>query len=358
LMPSATRQPIYHLLRKKEESFDLPGCSAWVYGNAGARGYYHSSYDPAAFAKMSAEVETAFSAEERDRFPNDAWALVRIGRLNIADYLNLLQKMQGERSREVLQTMIGHIPAIHDLFVSEAERPAFEKWVREFLTPIAKDLGETPMAGEPAERQALRGDVFAMLAQYGRDPQLIEKARATTEQYMKDPEPVNPDLAGKALQISAMNGDAALYDKFVAHLKTARTPEEYNFYLQALGMFPQPELAKRTFDLLLGPDVKNQDLHALYSALTNYRVQPEAWQLLKSNFPSLMKKIDASDAVGIAQVAGVFCDANLRDDSQKFFANQDLPGSTRILQNAKDQVNTCIQIRTLQQKNLDKYLKR
>jgi aminopeptidase N len=358
LLPSATKKPEYHLLTQKEEAVELLGCSTWVFANSGGRGYYRSSYDAASFAKLSADVESALSPEERVTVPSDAWALVRVGKLNIADYLNLLQKMQGERTREALQVMTIHIPEIHDKFVTEMDRPAFEKWVRDFLTPIAKDLGETAVAGEPEERQALRGDIFAMLAQYGRDPQLIAKARATADQYMKDPQSVNSDLASRALTISAMNGDATLYDQYLAHLRTAKDPEEYGFYLQALGMFPEPALTKRTFDLVLGPEVKNQDLSALYVPLLNYRVQPEAWELLKTNFPNVMKKIDASDAVGIAQAAGVFCDAGLRDDSQKFFADQQLPGSERILQNAKDQVNACIQVRDLQQKNLATYLER
>ena len=358
LMPSSTKTPSYHLLTKKQEIVELPGCSQWVFADAGGRGYYRTSYDPASFAKMSSQVETAFSPEERLRFPADAWALVRVGKLSIGDYLSLLQQMQNERSRQVLQAMIGHIPAIHDQFVAPAARPAFEKWVRDFLNPIAKDLGESPVAGEPAERQASRADIFAMLAQYGRDPQQIAKARATADQYMKDPQSVNPELAGKALTISAMNGDAALYDRYLAHLKTARTPEEYGYYLQALGMFPDPALARRTYELVLGPDVKNQDMFALVFPLTNYQTQTAAWDLFKSDFPAIMKKIDASDAVGLAQIAGIFCDPALRDDSQKFFADQKLPGSQRILQNARDQVNACIQVRDLQQKNLSAFLDR
>lgn len=356
LLTSTSNQSTYHLLTKKEETFELPGCSAWVYANAGSRGYYRSSYDPAAFAKISSDVESAFSPEERVRIPSDAWALVRVGRMKIGDYLNLLQKMQGERSREVVQVMIGHIPEIHDHFVAEADRQAFEKWVRDLLKPIANDLGETQVAGEPAERQALRADVFETLARYGRDPELIAKARATAEQYMKAPASVEAGLAGKALTIAAMNGNAALYDKYVSHLKAAKTPEEYGFYLQALGAFPDTTLAKRTFELVLGPEVKNQDMYALYFPLINYEIQPAAWELFKGNFPSIMKKVDAADAVGFAQIAGVFCDARLRDDSQKFFAEKKLPGTERILQNQKEEVNACIQVRDLQQKNLAAYL--
>jgi aminopeptidase N len=358
LFPSGTQQPVYHLLTKKEETIELSGCSTWVYANAGSRGYYRSSHDPAAFAKMGSEVESAFSPEERIRIPSDAWALVRVGRLKIGDYLDLLQKMQGERSREVVRVMIGHIPEIHDNFAAEADRAAFEKWVRDLLEPMARDLGEAPVAGEPAERQALRADVFATLAQYGRDPELIEKARATTDQYMKAPESVDAGLAGKAVMIAALNGDAALYDKYVARMEATKNPEEHDFYLQALGAFPEPALARRTFELVLGPDVKSQDMFALFSPLTNYEIQPVAWELFKSNFASIMNKIAASDAVGFAQVAQVFCDTKLRDDSQKFFAEQNLPGTQRILENSKDSVNACIQVRELQQKNLGAYLEK
>ena len=47
-----------------------------------------------------------------------------------------------------------------------------------------------------------------------------------------------------------------------------------------------------------------------------------------------------------------------RDDSQDFFAAQNLPGTERILQNAKDSVNACIGLRSLQQANLTAYLKK
>ena len=66
--------------------------------------------------------------------------------------------------------------------------------------------------------------------------------------------------------------------------------------------------------------------------------------------------MDPSTAVGLAQVSGAFCDTKLRDDSQKFFADQKLPGTERILQNAKEPVNACIELRTMQTRNLAEYL--
>jgi aminopeptidase N/puromycin-sensitive aminopeptidase len=250
------------------------------------------------------------------------------------------------------------VPEIHDNIVSAADRSFFEAWVRTFLRPIANDLGSADVPGEPDDRRALRSDVFGTLAGYGRDPELIAKSRAIADQYMKDPASVDPALAGNALAVAAQNGDEALYDKFMEHMKTAKTPEEYYAYMGSLGTFPQPDLAKRTFDFALSPAVKNQDMGILGGPLTNYETQSVAWDLFKADFKAIMAKLDASLGGGIAQISGVFCDAKLRDDSQQFFAAQNIPGAERLLQNGKDNVNACIELRALQQPNLSAFLKK
>jgi aminopeptidase N len=358
LRAAGSKETKYVLLSKHEQTFELPGCAPWVYINAGGRGHYRSGYESSALAKISAEVETTFSQEERIRLLGDMWAMVRIGRLNISDYLGTIAKMQGERSRTVADAMISRIPEIHDLIVAPADRTAFENWTRNYLRPIANDLGETPVAGESDDRRALRSDIFGTLSVYGRDPELVAKSRALVDAYMKDPSSVEAALAANALAISALNGDATLYDKYLEHLKTAKTPEEYYNYLGSLGQFPQPELVKRTFEFALSPAVKNQDLFFFTAPLNNPATQAVAWELFKEDFKRLQAKADASLGGGFAQVAGVFCDAALRDEALQFIAAQNIPGTERVLRNAKDSVNSCIQTRTLQQSNLSTYLKK
>jgi aminopeptidase N/puromycin-sensitive aminopeptidase len=356
--PAGGRDSTYFLLGARQQTFELPGCSPWVYANAGGRGYYRSDYDPATLAKISAELEIGFSPEERIHFLGDEWAMVRVGRLNIGDYLGTLGKMQGERSRVLVNTITSHFADIHDTIVAAPDRPTFEKWVRNFLRPIANDLGETPVPGEPDEKRALRSDVFGTLATYGRDPQLLQRSRALVETYMRDPNSIDGALAGNALAVSALEGNADLYDKYLDHLKTAKTPEEYYNYFGALGKFSGPELAKRTFDFALSPDVKNQDLYLMAGPLTNPDTQAAAWELLKANYDAIMAKAGPALGTGIVGVAGAFCDEKLRDDAQDFFAKQNLPGTERVLQNAKDRVNACIALRSLQQANLSAYLKK
>src|SRR5216684_2690012 len=178
LRPAGSKEAVSRLLTQKQQTFELPGCSPWVYANAGGRGYYRSSYEPAALAKMSAELETSFSPEERIQFLGDAWAMVRVGRLNIGDYLAMLEKMQAERSRAVMGLMMERLGELHGHVVAAADRPALESWVRHFLRPIANDLGDTRAPGGSDDPSGLRPDVFGKLAAYGRDPQLLAKMRS------------------------------------------------------------------------------------------------------------------------------------------------------------------------------------
>jgi len=358
LRAAGSKDAAYRLLTQRRQTFELAGCSPWVYANVGGRGYFRSNYDPAALGKMSAELETSFSPEERIHFLGDAWAMVRVGRLSIGDYLATLEKMQAERSRLVVGVMLGRIPEIHDTLVAPADRPAFEAWVRKFLRPVADDLGDTPAPGESDDRRGLRSDIFGMLTAYGRDPQLLAKSRAIVEAYMKDPASVDAALAGNALPISAFEGDAALFDRYVEHLKAPKTPEESANYLGSIGQFRDPALTKRTFDLFLSPAVKGQDLFYLFGPLGNSDIQAVAWDLFKTDFKAIMEKAGPGIGSAFAQVAGVFCDEKLRDDAQQFFAAQNIPGAERPLQNAKDTVNACIELRTLQQSKLGDYLKK
>jgi hypothetical protein len=94
---------------------------------------------------------------------------------------------------------------------------------------------------------------------------------------------------------------------------------------------------------VLSPEVKNQDLFYIAGLLGNVDTQAAAWELFKGDFPAIKEKAGESLSDGFASFAGFFCDEKLRDDAQDFFAAQNLPGTERVLQNAKDSVNACIE---------------
>jgi hypothetical protein len=345
----------YEILGTNEQSFELPGCPGWALINATGIGYYRSDYG-ADYSRMSARLESDLSSEERLRFLGDSWAMVRLGRLGADKYLETLDVLSSEHGRTVAEAMLRQIHVIHDNIVSSADRPAYEVWVRKFLAPMMSDLGTEPVAGEPGDRRALRSEVMAILSVFGRQPELIENARETAVAYMKDPASVDPANARSALSISALNGDAALYDQYLAHLKAAHNQGEFYAYLMGLVMFRDPALVARNFDLLLSSQVRPQDLNYIPFLFSNPDVQAPAWEIFKADFSAIRQKVGPGSN-SLVSIAGQFCDANLRDDSQQFFKSQNIQGSERPLRNALDRANACIELKSLQQANLAAFLK-
>jgi len=358
LRTAASKESTVKILTKRRESFELQGCSPWIYANAGGRGYYRTEYTPREYSKIIAELETSFSPEERIRFLDDAWALVRVGRLNIGEYLAALEKMRSEQVRAVVQTMLQNIAEIHDNVVGSGDRPAFEAWVRSFLLPLSQELENESAKGDPKERQAFRDDVFAILAIYGRDPASINKSRAAVETYFNDANSNKPPLDVKFLLIAARNGDTNLYQECRNQLKKARTPGEYYPCFAAIGLFTDPELTKKTFDFVLSPEVRNQDMNILSAMIANPETRSTAWDSYKSRFTEIQAKLGESLGSSALGFMSSFCDEQLRDESQTFLQSKHIAGTERIFRNARDQVDACIELRLLQRDNLSSYLKK
>ena len=79
------------LLTKKEDTFTVPGCPAWVLANAGGNGYYRSGYQPEVVHALAKYVETSLTPVERIILLSDTWAAVRVGRQPVGDYLTLAE---------------------------------------------------------------------------------------------------------------------------------------------------------------------------------------------------------------------------------------------------------------------------
>jgi aminopeptidase N len=362
-IPVAVRTPgsdsvSYVVLSSRSQQFDLPGCVESIYVNPGGRGYFRTDYGASGFVKMSATAKSGMSPEDDIRFLGDGWAMVRVGRLSIGDYLSGLASFKSERQRPVVEAMLTHMSAIHDNIVAQADQPAFEAWLRTFFAPILHDVGMDSVPGEPGERQELRSEVIAVLSVFGRQPELISRSRATVEAYMKDPSSVPSPTARTAVVVAALNGDAALYDKYLEHMKSAKVSDEYDIYFMGLTLFPEPALVRRTIDLILSPAVKAQNVGLVSGLFAKPEMQVAAWEYLKIHFKELYDKAGPTTGSGLVGIAGRFCDPKLRDDSQSFFSGQNLPGTERPLRNALDRVNSCIELKSLQQANLSAFLKK
>ena len=135
------------------------------------------------------------------------------------------------------------------------------------------------------------------------------------------------------MQLAAIEGDAALYDRYLARSKAAVNPEERYQYLYALTAFANPDLVRRTMELALSPDVRSQDAKiVIANMIGNPDTRELAWELVRERWTEIQKK--TGEFVGNTVIVGnlgAFCEAGRADEVERFFATHKVPDAERTL---------------------------
>jgi len=345
------------LVTKKQDSLTLQGCSSWVYANANAKGFYRSAYSSETIQSVAKVAESVLTPAERMMLLSDVWASVRVNREPIGDYLVLAEGLQADRSSAVLGEVLNQLIFISDHLVSDADREPFDSWVRQLLDPVARDVGWEAKPGESEDQIALRARLMLALGDVARDPQVQALATRLANQYLADPSSVDHEIAVVALGIAARNGDQTLYDKIIADLKAAKTPENYFADLSALRRFNDPNLAARTLEFAISPEMRSQDAPYLVAdVMQNPDTAKQAWSFVQEHWGSIEKLGGAFAGWSIVQATGSFCDSGMRDEVQAFFTSHPAPAAERSLKQSVEQMNYCVDLKTQQGPQLASWL--
>jgi aminopeptidase N len=356
-MKSSTGAQKCELLTKKEQTFTLSGCSTWVLANAGANGYYRVGYQPEAVRALATDAEAKLSPAERIALQSDIWASVRVGREPVGDYLALAAGLGTDRNRAVMEDVLNRLNFIGDNLVTDSDRDSFRTWLRGYLTPILNDVGWQPKAGESDEQRTLRSRLFRSLGYDARDPKVLAEARKIADQALSDPSSVDRQLAGGAMGIAASNGDQAFYDRVLAAVKNAKSPEDYYIYLFTLPEFTDPKLVQHTLDYAISPDVRSQDaLGMVSSVLASPEGQKQAWDFVLAHWDAVQKVGGPFASAQIIASTGGFCDAHMRDQVVAFYDAHKIEAAERTYRQSIERINNCIDLKSQQEPQLASWL--
>ena len=357
LKGSASGAPKCELLTKKEETFTLPGCSTWVLANAGATGYYRLGYQPEAVRALAKDAESKLSSGERIALQSDIWASVRVGREPVGDYLALAQGLQKDRNRAVMDDLLGRLDFIGQYLVDDGDRESYRAWLRQYLSPIVREMGWEPKPGESDEQRTLRARVLNGLGYDARDPEALAQARKIVERAIADPTSVDRELAGSAFGLAAISGDEAFYDRVMAGLKSPKSPEEYYMFFYTLPQFTDPKLLQRTLDFAISPDVRSQDaLGLITSVMGNPEGEKLAWNFVQSHWDAVEKAGGPFASAQVVNATSSFCDASMRDQVTNFFAAHKVEAAERTYRQSIERINGCIALKSQQQSLLASWL--
>jgi aminopeptidase N len=345
------------VLSQKSASIALDSCPAWVMPNAGARGYYRMGYAPEMLKALAPHVGS-LEATERIALLDDEWALVRAGRHDVGSFMDLATGFKGERSAAVLGTLSGTVGFIERALASGATRTAYRAWVASLMAPALDEIGWAARSGEPPDTADARATLVALLGGTARDPSVLAKSREIVLRELDMPGSTDAELLNVVVNLAAIAGDQALYDKYVERSRSATDPEEKYRYLGALTSFTNPALVRKTMDLVLGPEVRNQDAKIfLAGMLGSPDTQHLAWELLRARWGDVQKK--TGEFVGNTVIVGAlsaFCDTRTADEARSFFATHKVPDAERTLQQSLERIASCAAYSQTQEPKLAQWL--
>ncbi len=241
------------LLEGAEQALELARsrCPVAIYPNAEEAGYYHFGLGDNALRELSQRHFKRLSLAERVALPRHALALLQSGNIELATFVEVLEAAASDPHRLVVEGVIAGFSQLN----SFAPSPELSELVKRLLTPHAKRIGLHAKQGESNNNALLRHTLFATLGRFVDDPELKRAAAQTLAQFKTNPNQVPLENLQLLLPIAARYGDATTYATLAAQLDAA-PPGVREVVIESLSSFAQPELLRKTYDLLLTGEIR------------------------------------------------------------------------------------------------------
>jgi len=334
------------LLREKTQTLPLGrACPAYVFANAGGRGYYVADYRESVLDRLTRH-RAALTVAELSSQMDDFRSLVRAGAVAPAIALEWARYGAASRDRNVVRAAVALAEFEGDTVMGGAAAPRFATFVRETFAPRARALGFAPKPGESDDDQLMRRTLLRFAAPY--DPELLVEARRRALAWIADRKAEDPGMVDVVLITAARAGDPSLFEAMLAAARSTQEPLERRYLMMALFSFVDPALATRGLDLLLDPtfDVR-ETWTALYDAHGWNPTRRATYDYLVANFDAVAKTVDP-DAPGrwLAFGAGL-CSAKEWGEVEAFWKPRatTYPGAERRLASTLEAIELCARLR-------------
>ena len=307
------------LLRDKRITITLSG-ARWLYPNAGGRGFYRWQIDDAGDRPLDTGVRQ-LAPEERLSLIDNMWALTRTGRTSLATFLRRLDTLAGEEDRTVLAAISDSLGWLSNYAVRERTEAPFARFVERFYRPLFEPLGWRPRDGEDADTREKRPRVLGMLGLHARSEDIRRESRDRALRHLDDTERLHPDGAGTIIAIAATEGDARLWDRYVARMQQAQSTDaqEEARFRQALVAFEDPELARRTSEAIFSPLIRNQDRGLMVIPLLQARRTRRAgWEAIRGRWDADIATAEPLLKQRFVQAVSQLATTDLRDEAVRF----------------------------------------
>ena len=310
--------------------------------NSGKYGVYRIKYPESALSKFSGQVRN-FDIDDVDAMGllDDVFALVRAGLVSTDVGLDLAKSFGARTNNEVWNVVATGVGSVQAVFESDSIRNQFDQYIQQLIDTQYVRLGWEASEGESPFDTLLRPIIIGMAARY-RHPDAITVAHNLFEDFLSKDTFIDPNLRAIVYSAAARVGGSEVFDKLLELHNETTAAEEKRRLANALCSFEDTTQIKRAIDLIRTDKVRIQEaISWVFVLYTNRHARDLIWEWEKENWDWIIELFSGGHlysyfVMGLAS----FSDIDKADEIERFFADQDLTGIKRSLEQSLEQIRT------------------
>jgi puromycin-sensitive aminopeptidase len=307
------------LLDKPTGSVGLADAT-WYFPNGGGVGFYRYALDDRSIALLAAGI-ASLTPEERLSLLDDQWALARANKASLGQVLDVVASLKAEDDLYVLRSLAEILAWLdHNVVRGATERP-FRELVDATFRPQLEKLGWENREDDTSDEREKRQLVIGALGHAAAAADVRAEARRRIAAHLDGNTRLQPDVAGPIASVAAIEGDADLYDRYVARMKEAQKADaqEENRFRIALTDFRDPAIVEHLAGSIFTDLIRDQDRAILLLRMHGLaHARATAFRTLKAAWDEYVTKMDPGGKQRCANAPGQLTPRRLVEEATAF----------------------------------------
>lgn len=319
-------------LKSEETTVDVAEQSTLILINQDHSSFYRTVYNTSHLERLGEEIERGqLSVLDRVGLLADTFEAAKAGFIDTAVALTLLESYKSETNESVWDIIAGNISAIRTVMNDDQLREDLKPYTRELVAAELSRLGWDAKPDESHFDTLLRPTILGM-ASVADHPDVIDEAKKRFANVKKMN--IAPDIRSVVYTTVARKGNADTFNKLLDMHDQSQSSEERNKLAAALTNFEQPELIKRSLELITSDSVRLQDaVYWIVYSFMNRFGRKQTWDWMVENWAWLQENMgtDLSFYRMPIYSARVMSDPNFLARYKKFFETVKTPALERSI---------------------------
>ncbi len=330
-------------------SFELPETTSYKL-NSGQSGFYRTTYNSSHLKYMGEQIKKGkLSPVDRIGILSDMFETAKAGESDTADALYFLENFRAETNYAVWDVISSSLGGLRTVMNDEPLRDSMKPYIRELIASELARLGWDRKDNDSHFDRLLRPIILGLAASAD-EKEIVAHCKklfasidsaddvnpdlrtAATSKEVKRGADIDPDMRGVVFGTIARLGGEAEFNKLVAmHNRTTLSDERLTLSAAITG-FEQPELIKRSLDMINSENVRLQDVaYWIAYSFLNRHAREQTWEWVKTNWEWLHENLgsDLSFYRMPIYVARVHSDTAFIEEYKAFFEPKLSPAMER-----------------------------